>query len=109
MWRLWKECGSHTVRIIGITRVGYTSRNSNHKGVIAMPSVKEERVKIWNTLFKLAWAEAKSLYEATTGKVSDSLFDPLGGTLPEKEFQITYLQSLDHISRSVKSAILEIH
>jgi len=44
------------------------------------------RVKIWNTFFKLAWEEAKSLYEISLGKKSSKSFNPLGGTLPDKEF-----------------------
>lgn len=46
----------------------------------------KERVMIWNTFFKLAWAEAKSLYENTTGKESTKRFDPEGGVLPDSEF-----------------------
>lgn len=49
-------------------------------------SEETDRVKIWNTFFKLAWEEAKSLYETSTGEKSSKTFDPLGGTLPGKEF-----------------------
>ena len=33
-------------------------------------SKEQERVKIWNTFFKLAWAEAKSLFETSSGITS---------------------------------------
>jgi hypothetical protein len=49
-------------------------------------SDETDRVKIWNTFFKLAWEEAKSVYETSTGRKSSKTFDPLGGTLPDKEF-----------------------
>ena len=45
-----------------------------------------DRVRIWNTFFKLTWNEAKSLFEATTGRESSKQFDPLGGTLDEQDF-----------------------
>ena len=44
-----------------------------------------DRVKIWNSFFKLAWTEAKSLHERSTGISSAKVFDPLGGTLGEVE------------------------
>ena len=47
-----------------------------------------DRVRIWNSIFKLAWTEAKSLHEASTGKASAKEFDPLGGTLSEEEYHI---------------------
>jgi len=47
---------------------------------------EKARVMIWNTFFKLAWSEAKALFEITTGRVSSKRFDPEGGTLPESEF-----------------------
>lgn len=47
-----------------------------------------DRVKIWNSFFKLAWTEAKFLHEASTGTTSAKEFDPLGGTLSEEEFHI---------------------
>jgi len=47
-------------------------------------SEEEERVMIWNTFFKLAWAEAKSLSETATAQVSSEQFDP--ETLPDTEF-----------------------
>lgn len=50
-----------------------------------MSDVKE-RVRIWNTFFKLAWSEAKSLHETRTGKKSEKEFHPAGGTLPKQEF-----------------------
>lgn len=49
-------------------------------------SKEQERVKIWNTFFKLAWAEAKSLFETSNGITSWKRFDPEGGTLSETEF-----------------------
>ncbi len=45
-----------------------------------------ERVKIWNTFLKLAWEEAKSLYETSTGVDCKKEFNPAGGTLPDEEF-----------------------
>jgi histone H3/H4 len=47
---------------------------------------RAERVKIWNTFFKLAWQKAKDLYESDSGKKCSFSFEPLGGTLPDKEF-----------------------
>jgi hypothetical protein len=47
---------------------------------------KEERVKIWNTYFKLAWEEAKSLHETSKGIECKKEFEPAGGTLPSDEF-----------------------
>jgi hypothetical protein len=44
------------------------------------------RVRIWNTFFKLAWAEAKLLFETTRGRESQDEFDPDGGTLDDDEF-----------------------
>lgn len=49
-------------------------------------SAVTNRVKIWNTFFKLAWSEAKSLYETSHGKKNAKKFNPLGGTVPEQEF-----------------------
>jgi len=46
----------------------------------------KERVKIWNTFFKLARKEAESLHEASTGKESSKIDHFLGGTLPDEEF-----------------------
>jgi hypothetical protein len=49
-------------------------------------SNRMERVKIWNTFFKLAWSEAKSLYENLSGSRIPKEFHPCGGTLVEQEF-----------------------
>ena len=37
-----------------------------------------DRVKIWNTFYKLAWTEAKFLSEINTGTKSTKILDPLG-------------------------------
>ena len=49
-------------------------------------SKKEERVKIWNTYFKLTWEEAKSLHETSNNKTCQKTFNPAGDTLPTEEF-----------------------
>jgi len=49
-------------------------------------SKEEDRVKIWNTFFKLTWEEASSLYETSKGKECVKTFIPAGGTLPTEEF-----------------------
>jgi len=48
---------------------------------------KEERVKIWNTYFKLTWLEAKSLHDISTKIKSDKSFNPAGDSLPTEEAQ----------------------
>ena len=50
-------------------------------------SEEADRVKLWNTFFKLTWEQAKALYETSTGRKSASTFDPLGGTLADEEFR----------------------
>lgn len=47
-----------------------------------------DRVKIWNSFFKLAWTEAKSLHEASKRTTSSKSFDPPGGTLTEERYHI---------------------
>ena len=51
-----------------------------------MPT-SDQRVAIWNSFFKLAWLEAKALYELGDGP-STARCELLGGTLPEEEFHI---------------------
>ncbi len=46
------------------------------------------RVWIWNTFFKLAWTEAKRVFEIENRCESKDTFDPLGGTLPDREFHV---------------------
>ena len=47
-----------------------------------------DRVKIWNSFFRLAWGEAKSVFENSTGTSSTKDFHPLGGTLADEQFHI---------------------
>jgi hypothetical protein len=44
-----------------------------------------ERVKIWNSFFKLAWLQAKQAYELSTTTTCADTFDPLGGTLVDSQ------------------------
>jgi hypothetical protein len=44
---------------------------------------KPDRVRVWNTFFKLAWTEAKYIFEERSQRPSSATFAPLGGTLPE--------------------------
>ena len=44
-----------------------------------------DRVKIWNTFFRLAWEQAKSLYETCEGHECSKTFIPAGGTLSREE------------------------
>ena len=45
-----------------------------------------DRVEIWNSFLKLSWAEAKLVYECSSGRQSQKTLEPLGGTLPDDEF-----------------------
>ncbi len=45
----------------------------------------EERVPIWNSIFGLAWEQAKALHELSVGRRSRRTFRPAGGTLSESE------------------------
>ena len=45
-----------------------------------------DRVTIWNSFFKLAWTEAKRVFEIENDCQSKDTFDP--STLPESEFHI---------------------
>ena len=47
-----------------------------------------DRVRIWNSFFKLAWDEAKLLHESSTGEKVSKQFAPLGGTLANPGFHI---------------------
>jgi hypothetical protein len=48
---------------------------------------KEERVKIWNTYFKLTWEEAQLLHDTTSKKKTQKRsFNPAGGCLTLAEF-----------------------
>jgi hypothetical protein len=49
---------------------------------------KDDRVRIWNSFFKLAWLEAKQVFELSNNSICEDTFDPLGGTLREDEFHI---------------------
>ena len=47
-----------------------------------------DRVKIWNSFFKLAWTEAQSVHEVSSGTTRAKEFEPLGGTLSPEEHHI---------------------
>ena len=47
-----------------------------------------ERVQIWNSFFRLAWGEAKRVFELSNQCEGADSFKPDGGTLPEEEFHI---------------------
>ncbi len=55
------------------------------------PAPAPERVRIWNSFFKLAWIEANSVFEMASGTKSSKAFSPLGGTLPDQEFHVLAL------------------
>ena len=59
-------------------------------GLYRLPPMTEQhtRVTIWNSFFKLAWTEAKRVFEIENNCQSKDMFDPLGGTLPESEFHV---------------------
>ncbi|HUV02531.1 MAG TPA: histone [Desulfobacteria bacterium] len=61
-------------------------------------AARAERVKIWNTFFKLAWQMAKDLYESDSGEKCSFSFEPLGGTLPDKEFHTLATLLLTYIA-----------
>lgn len=44
----------------------------------------EQRVTIWNSFFKLAWSEAKHVFELSRKCTSNDEFTPSGGTLGEE-------------------------
>lgn len=48
----------------------------------------ERRVTIWNTFFKLAWSEAKCVFEHSGKCTSNDEFTPLGGTLGDQESHV---------------------
>ena len=47
-----------------------------------------ERIKIWNSFFKLAWGEAKAVHQLLSGVPSSKDFNPNGGTLADEEFHV---------------------
>jgi hypothetical protein len=47
-----------------------------------------DRIIIWNTLFKLAWLEAKRVFEIDQNCESADDFRPPGGTLPDDQFHV---------------------
>jgi len=49
---------------------------------------QHNRITIWNRFFKLAWTEAKRVFEVENSCQSKDTFDPLGGSLPEPEFHV---------------------
>jgi len=49
---------------------------------------KDDRVRIWNSFFKLTWLEAKKVFELSNNCTCEDSFAPLGGTVPEEEFHI---------------------
>ena len=57
----------------------------SRKNAVSKPK-SGERVEIWNTFYKLAWEEVKSLCEITKGETISKEFNPDGGTLPPDEF-----------------------
>lgn len=48
----------------------------------------QDRVRIWNSFFKLAWREAKDIFELSNNCRSAETFDPAGGVLPSEEFHV---------------------
>jgi hypothetical protein len=51
-------------------------------------ALAKDRVRIWNSFFKLAWGEARALYENSTGKKVAKRFRPLGGTLTDQDLHV---------------------
>jgi hypothetical protein len=47
-----------------------------------------DRVKMWNTFFKLAWGEAKVLFEKDSNTICKKSFKPAGGVLGDEDFHI---------------------
>jgi hypothetical protein len=51
-------------------------------------TLAKDRVKIWNSYFKLAWREAGLVYEGSTGKRITKRFQPRGGTLADPDLHV---------------------
>src|SRR5947207_1510169 len=51
-------------------------------------ALPEERVTIWNSFFKLAWQEAKCVFEHSRQCTSSETFTPAGGTLGDEESHV---------------------
>ncbi len=47
-----------------------------------------DRVKMWNTFFKLAWEEAKIVYEKDSDTICKKTFKTAGGILSPEDFHI---------------------
>src|SRR5262245_28872945 len=56
-------------------------RTAKTEGAMATP---EQRVTIWNSFFRLAWSEAKRVFELSKGCTSNDEFVPSGGTLGDE-------------------------
>jgi hypothetical protein len=49
---------------------------------------RDERIAIWNSFFKLAWLEAKSVYELSNGVTSSDVFDSTPPPLPDDQHHV---------------------
>jgi hypothetical protein len=47
-----------------------------------------DRVKMWNTFFKLAWDEARIVFEKSSNTSCKKTFKPAGGVLTDADFHI---------------------
>jgi len=59
---------------------------------------KPDRVKMWNTFFKLAWEEAKIVFEKDTSKSCGMTFKPAGGVLSDEDFHVLATLTLCNLS-----------
>jgi histone H3/H4 len=85
-----KGHGRKTTKVEDITVANEALFSAKKKGISPEEELKigvarAKRVKIWNTFFKLAWQKAKDLYESDSGKKCSYSFEPLGGSLSDKE------------------------
>ena len=64
---------------------------------------KPDRVKMWNTFFKLAWEEAKIVFEKDTSKSCGMTFKPAGGVLSDEDFHVLATLTLCNLSIEAKS------
>jgi len=71
----------------------HSTRQENKKMVEST-----DRVRIWNSFFKLAWNEAKILHDASAKKTSKKEFNPLGGTLSHEEHHILSTMALCNLA-----------
>jgi hypothetical protein len=62
-----------------------------------------DRVKMWNTFFKLAWEEAKIVFEKDSNTICKKTFKAAGGILSPEDFHILATLTLCNLAIEVRA------